>query len=87
MSVYIEELEKKAGETEEQINELQETIQMQLTEITHEKRSKERMETEVQQLQEEITVKKSELEVRNPGEASLHVAIYHLSRRARYGNS
>jgi len=64
MSTYIEELEKKAGESEEQINELQETIQMQLTEITHEKRGKERVEAEAQQLQEEIIAKKGELEVR-----------------------
>jgi len=64
MSAYIEELEKKIAETEEQISDMEETIQMQLTEISHEKRGKEKIEAEAQQLHEEIAAKKNELEVR-----------------------
>lgn len=69
MSAYTEELEKKGSESEQRINELHETIGMQLNELSHEKRGRERAETEMRQLQEEIAVKKTELEVRkNPEE-------------------
>lgn len=65
MSVYTEELEKKSSEVDHQVNEMQETLDMQLNEISRERRARERAETDVRQLQEEIAVKKSELEVRN----------------------
>lgn len=65
MSAYTEELEKKGGESEQRINELHETIEMQLNELSHEKRGRERTETEMRQLQNENAVKKTELEVRN----------------------
>lgn len=64
MSIYTEELEKKSSENEQRMTEMQETIGMQLNEISREKRIRERAETEVQQLQEEIIVKKNELEVK-----------------------
>lgn len=65
MSVYTEELEKKSSEVDHQMNEMQETLDMQLNEISRERRGRERAEADVRQLQEEITVKKNELEVRN----------------------
>lgn len=64
MSIYTEELEKKSSELEQRMTEMQETIGMQLNEISREKRVRERAETDVQQLQEEIFVKKNELEVK-----------------------
>jgi len=64
MSIYTEELEKKNSEIEQRMTEMQETIEMQLNEISREKRVRERAETEIRQLQEEIIVKKNELEVK-----------------------
>lgn len=64
MSAYTEELEKKANVLDHRMNEMQETLDMQLNEISRERRGRERAEVEVRQLQEEITVKKDELEVR-----------------------
>jgi len=64
MSIYTEELEKKNSEIDQRMMEMQETIEMQLNEISREKRVRERAETEIQQLQEEIIVKKNELEVK-----------------------
>lgn len=64
MSIYTEELERKGSAADHRMNEMQETLDMQLNEISREKRSRERAETEVRQFQEEITVKKNELEVR-----------------------
>ncbi|KAL6254573.1 hypothetical protein P5V15_014625 [Pogonomyrmex californicus] len=63
MSAYIEELEKKSSEIDQQMIEMQETISIQLNEISREKRVRERAETEVRQLQEEITIKNNELEI------------------------
>lgn len=64
MSSYTEELEKKVGMLDHRMNETQETLDMQLNEISRERRGRERAEVEVRQLQEEITVKRDELEVR-----------------------
>jgi len=64
MSIYTEELEKKNSEIDQRMTEMQETIEMQLNEISREKRVRERAETEIRQLQEEIIVKKNELEVK-----------------------
>lgn len=64
MSAYKEELEKKASVLDHRMNEMQETLDMQLNEISRERRGRERAEVEVRQLREEITVKKDELEVR-----------------------
>lgn len=63
MSAYTEELEKKVSVLDHRMNEMQETLDMQLNEISRERRGKERAEVEARQLEEEITVKKSELEV------------------------
>lgn len=65
MSAYVEELERKSGEVDHQMNEMQETLEMQLNEISRERKGRERAEAEARQLHEEITVKKNELEVRN----------------------
>lgn len=64
MSAYMEDLEKKSSETEERINEMHETIEMQLNELSRERKGRKRAEAETRQLQEEIVVKKNELEVR-----------------------
>lgn len=64
MFVYTEELEKKSSEVDHRMNEMQETFSAQLNEISREKRARERAEMEVRQLQEEISVKKNELEVK-----------------------
>jgi len=64
MSIYTEELEKKNSEIDQRMTEMQETIEMQLNEISREKKVREKAETEIQQLQEEIIVKKNELEVK-----------------------
>lgn len=65
MASYVDELEKKSVETEEQIEDLNDTIEMQASELSREKRAKEKVEMDLQQLEEEFTVKKNELEVRN----------------------
>lgn len=64
MSIYTEDLEKKSSEIEQQMTEMQETVGMQLNELSREKRVRERAEMEVRQLQEEIIAKKNELEVK-----------------------
>ncbi|XP_018404761.1 PREDICTED: cilia- and flagella-associated protein 58-like [Cyphomyrmex costatus] len=65
MSSYAEELEKKNSEVNQQMTEMQGTIGMQLNEISREKGVRERLEMDVRQLQEEIIIKKNELEVAN----------------------
>ncbi|XP_036140535.1 cilia- and flagella-associated protein 58 isoform X2 [Monomorium pharaonis] len=65
MSLYTEDLEKKSSEADQRMTEMQETLSMQLNEISREKRARERAETEVRQLQEEIIIKKNELEFAN----------------------
>lgn len=64
MSIYTGELEKRSTDIEQRVMEMQETITMQLNEISREKKIRERVETEIQQLQEEIVIKKNELEVK-----------------------
>ena len=64
MSTYAEELEQKNNEVNQRMTEMQETIGMQLNEISREKGVRERLEIEVRQLQEEIIIKKNELEVK-----------------------
>lgn len=64
MSIYTEDLEKKKSEIDQRLMEMQETIDMQMNETLREKKVRERAETEVRQLQEEIIVKKNELEVK-----------------------
>lgn len=64
MSIYTEKLEEKNSDSNQQMTEMQETIGMQLNEISREKRTRERTEMEARQLQEEIIVKKNELEVK-----------------------
>ncbi|XP_014470458.1 PREDICTED: cilia- and flagella-associated protein 58-like [Dinoponera quadriceps] len=76
VSAYTEELERKGSATDHRMNEMQETLDMQLNEISREKRGRERAEMEVRQLQEEITVKKDELEAANASiEASANNAM------------
>lgn len=68
MSAYTEELEKRNSEIDQRMNEMQETLGMQLNEISREKRIRQRAETETRQLEEEIAAKKNELEVKHSGE-------------------
>ncbi|XP_018316721.1 cilia- and flagella-associated protein 58 [Mycetomoellerius zeteki] len=65
ISCYAEELEQKSNEVNQRMTEMQEIIGMQLNEISREKGVRERLEMEVRRLQEEIIIKKSELEVAN----------------------
>ncbi|XP_012060383.1 PREDICTED: cilia- and flagella-associated protein 58-like [Atta cephalotes] len=77
MSTYAEELEQKNNEVNQRMTEMQETIGMQLNEISREKGVRERLEIEVRQLQEEIIIKKNELEVAN---VSIEASANNLTR-------
>ncbi|XP_011063039.1 PREDICTED: coiled-coil domain-containing protein 147-like [Acromyrmex echinatior] len=63
ISFYAQELEQKNNEANQQMTEMQETIGMQLNEISREKGTREKLEIEMRQLQEEINIKKNELEL------------------------
>ncbi|XP_071574456.1 cilia- and flagella-associated protein 58, partial [Temnothorax nylanderi] len=77
MSIYMEELEKKSSEVEQRMTEMQETICIQMNEISREKIIRDRAETEVQQLQEEIILKKNDLETAN---ASIEASANNITR-------
>ncbi|XP_025262810.1 cilia- and flagella-associated protein 58 [Camponotus floridanus] len=77
MSAYAEELEKRNSEIDQRMNEMQETLGMQLNEISREKRIRERAEAETRQLEEEIAAKKSELEIAN---ASIEAGVSNVAR-------
>ncbi|XP_011875433.1 PREDICTED: cilia- and flagella-associated protein 58-like [Vollenhovia emeryi] len=77
MTIYTQELEKKSSEIEQRMTDMQDMIGMQLNEISREKRSRERAETEVQQLQEELVLKKNELETAN---ASIQASANNIMR-------
>ncbi|XP_018346401.1 PREDICTED: uncharacterized protein LOC108745287, partial [Trachymyrmex septentrionalis] len=62
ISCYAEELEQKNNDINQRMTEMQETIGMQMNEISREKGVREKLEIEVQQLQKEIIIKKNELE-------------------------
>ncbi|KYN50640.1 hypothetical protein ALC56_00016, partial [Trachymyrmex septentrionalis] len=64
ISCYAEELEQKNNDINQRMTEMQETIGMQMNEISREKGVREKLEIEVQQLQKEIIIKKNELEVK-----------------------
>nr|XP_033339390.1 cilia- and flagella-associated protein 58-like [Megalopta genalis] len=61
-SSYTVELEKRNAEFEQQINDLRETIETQLNEISKERRAKLRADDEMNNLQEELAVRTSDLE-------------------------
>ncbi|KAK2585378.1 hypothetical protein KPH14_010053 [Odynerus spinipes] len=61
MTQYIEELEKKNILAEQTINELQETLDIRTSEVSREKRARERVEDDAQQLGEELTIKNEDL--------------------------
>ena len=63
MALYTDELEKRSSVAGNQIAEMQENIDMQLSEISKERRARQRAEDEVLQLQEELAVKTSDLQV------------------------
>ncbi|XP_032679289.1 cilia- and flagella-associated protein 58-like [Odontomachus brunneus] len=65
MSSYTEELERKGSAVDQRMNEMQEALDMQLNEISRERRGRERAEIEMRQLQEEIIMKKNELDAAN----------------------
>ncbi|KAK1118823.1 hypothetical protein K0M31_014597 [Melipona bicolor] len=65
MALYTEELEKRGSVAGQQIAEMQENMDMQLSEISKERRARQRTEDEVLQLQEELAVKTSDLQTAN----------------------
>ncbi|KZC08661.1 Laminin subunit alpha-2 [Dufourea novaeangliae] len=65
MSLYTEELEKRTTEYEHQTNDLRESMDAQLSEISKERRARQRAEDEILQLQEELSAKSSDLETAN----------------------
>ncbi|XP_072750545.1 uncharacterized protein [Anoplolepis gracilipes] len=77
MTAYSEELEKRNSEIDQRMNEMQETLGMQLNEISREKRIRERAEAETRQLEEEIAARKNELEVAN---ASIEASASNITR-------
>ncbi|XP_026674723.1 cilia- and flagella-associated protein 58-like [Ceratina calcarata] len=65
MSLYTEELEKRTSVAGHQIDEMKESMDMQLSEISRERRGRQRAEDDVHQLQEELTAKMTDLETAN----------------------
>lgn len=65
MTLYTDELENRTSIATQKISELQENIDIHLSEISRERRGRLKAEEEVLQLQDELTVKKADLEVNN----------------------
>ncbi|CAK9796574.1 Cilia- and flagella-associated protein 58 [Anthophora plagiata] len=65
MSLYTEELEKRTSVIGNQVDEMQEHLDLQLSEISKERRGRQRAEDEAQQFQEELIVKTADLETAN----------------------
>lgn len=65
MTLYTDELENKISIATQKTSELQENIDVQLSEISRERRGRLKAEEEVLQLQDELTLKKADLEVNN----------------------
>lgn len=65
MTLYTDELENRTSIASQKISELQENIDVQLSEISRERRGRLKAEEEVLQLQDELIIKKSDLEVKN----------------------
>lgn len=63
MSLYTEELEKRNSSVGHQMSEMQENLDVQLNEISRERRARQRTEDEVLQLQEVLASKTNDLEV------------------------
>lgn len=63
MALYIEELEDRSSSAGHQIAEMQENLDIQLNEISRERRGRQRAEEEALQLQEGLAIKTSDLEV------------------------
>lgn len=64
MTLYTDELENRTSIASQKISELQENIDVQLSEISRERRGRLKAEEEVLQLQDELIRKKSDLEVK-----------------------
>ncbi|PBC28999.1 Coiled-coil domain-containing protein [Apis cerana cerana] len=62
MTLYTDELENRTSIATQKISELQENIDIQLSEISRERRGRLKAEEEILQLQDELTVKKADLE-------------------------
>ncbi|XP_050575770.1 cilia- and flagella-associated protein 58-like [Bombus affinis] len=65
MALYIEELEDRSSFAGHQIAEMQENLDIQLNEISRERRGRQRAEEEALQLQEGLAIKTSDLETAN----------------------
>ncbi|XP_076482723.1 cilia- and flagella-associated protein 58 [Bombus vancouverensis nearcticus] len=65
MALYIEELEDRSSSAGHQIAEMQENLDIQLNEISRERRGRQRAEEEALQLQEGLAIKTSDLETAN----------------------
>ncbi|CAL7944366.1 unnamed protein product [Xylocopa violacea] len=65
MSLYTEELEQRNSVVGQQIDEMKENLDVQLSEISRERRGRQRAEEEAHQLQEELLIKANDLETAN----------------------
>ena len=61
--LYAEELDKKLNEREQQISELQENLDIQRSENAKEHKIRERLEKDLQQLDESVKFKDNQLQV------------------------
>ncbi|XP_076767182.1 cilia- and flagella-associated protein 58 [Xylocopa sonorina] len=77
MSLYTEELEQRNNAAGQQIDEMKENLDVQLSEISRERRGRQRAEEEAHQLQEELLVKTADLETAN---ATIQAATANVTR-------
>lgn len=66
-SMYTEELEKKMSDVENQISKMQENMEIQMIEISKERLVRERLEREIMELEEELKIKRNQLQVKKIG--------------------
>ncbi|XP_074103609.1 cilia- and flagella-associated protein 58 [Cotesia typhae] len=88
-SMYIEELEKKTSEVDNQISKMQENMEVQMNEISKERLVRERLEREIIELEEELKIKANLLQAANTlvkNSASNVSRIENLLREQRVAN-
>lgn len=66
MSLYTEELEKRTGDADQKIQGMQEELEAHMSEISKERRTRQRAQDEAQQLHEELDAKLDDLTVKDP---------------------
>ncbi|XP_076664868.1 cilia- and flagella-associated protein 58 isoform X2 [Andrena cerasifolii] len=77
MSLYTEELEKRTSDTDHKMHDLQENLDMHLSEFSKERRGRQRAQDEAHQLQEELNAKTNDLEVAH---ASIKAATANVTK-------